>query len=168
MFGSIIAITPLVGWSLPALIPIVTAAAGYLGFVKLTQIDATGWIQGKLAKKIQFQKKNRRIVKVPLSQYIKDIVSPEVGREERLEFVKEDILLVFRKDIRGHFFIEIEGPSSFSSSELRYIADEFYKSMIQQFAYNKIVKELELRGVNIVEEEINERGEIILQTRKWD
>ncbi len=168
MLGTIISITPLVGWSLPALIPIVTAVAGYMGFSKIMSADKTGWLQGNITRKIKAHQHKRRSVKVPIHQYIKDIVSPEIGREERLEFVKEDLLLIFRKDTRGQFFIEIEGPATYTSQELKMMIDEFSKGIIQQFAYNKIVKELELRGMNIIDESLNERGEIILQTRKWD
>lgn len=168
MIGSIITITPIVGWSLPALFPIVTAVAGYMGFVKLTGLDRDSWLQGQLTKKMLEQRRKRKVVAVPLHQYLKDVVSPELGREERLEFKKEDVILIFRKDTRGQFFIEVEGSSKYTGRELQMIINDFANGIIQQFAYNKIVKELNLRGVNVIDEEINEKGEIILQTRKWD
>jgi len=164
MLGFIVTITPIVGWSWPALVPIASAVAGYIGFVKLTGRDSKSRLMGRITQ----QMKNRKVVSVPLYQYIKDVVAEEMDREERLEFKKDNIILIFRKDARGHFYVEVEGPISSTRRELIKIADAFAKNIIQQFAYNKVVKELTLRGVNVVEEEINEKGEIIIQTRKWD
>jgi len=100
-------------------------------------------------------------------QTLTDIVAEELGREERLDFKKGTIILTFRKDARGKFHIEVTGPKSLTMVELLAMGDEFARMIIQQFAHHRIARELDLRGVHIVGEEVDENGDIILHTRKW-
>ncbi len=160
----IIVITPIIGWSWPALLPIISAAAGYVGFVKFTSTDNSAWLKGKIAKEIE----SLRTVTIPLDEILTDVVSEEIGREERLDFRKEDIVLTFRKDIHGKFFIEVTGARTKTARELRQIGDEFARELIQLFAHNRIARELDRRGVQVVEETTNEDGAIVLRIRKWN
>jgi hypothetical protein len=158
-----IVITPILGWSWPALAPIITAAAGLLGYTKLTGDSAKDWLRGKLNTKIE----NLRTVEIAIDALLADVVAEELGREERLNFEQEDFVLTFRKDVRGKFFIEVTGPRTATRMELRARGEEFARTLIQQFAHSKIARELDRRGVQIVEEEVTEEGDIILRTRRW-
>lgn len=158
-----IIITPVLGWSWPALTPIIMAAAGLLGYSKLTGHSAKDWLRGKLNCKIE----NLRTVQVPIDEFLTDVVAEELGREECLDFAKEDFVLTFRKDVRGKFFVEVTGPRTASRMELQARGAEFARTLIQQFAHHKIARELDRRGVQIVEEEVTEEGNIVLRTRRW-
>jgi len=159
----LIIIAPVLGWSFVVLSPLIMAAAGALGFSTLTGKKLNDWLQKELVDNIR----NYRKVTIPLEDYIKEIAAEEVGREERLDFKKSDIVLTFRKDALGKFYVEVTGPRTIPSAELTTMGDEFARNIIQQFAHHKIARELDQRGVHIVEEEVNEEGDIILHTRKW-
>lgn len=159
----LIVIAPVLGWSFVILSPLIMATAGALGYSALTGKKLNHWLQKELTDNI----KNFRKVKLPLEDFVTDVVSEEIGREERLDFKKDNIVLTFRKDALGKFFIEITGPRKNSALELRTMGDEFARNIIQQFSHHKIAKELDQRGVHIVGEEVNDNGDIILHTRKW-
>ncbi|MCD6385542.1 hypothetical protein J7M23_07155 [Candidatus Sumerlaeota bacterium] len=160
----IIVITPIIGWSWPALFPLITAAAGYVGFVKLTGDKQSGWLRGKLTREME----TLRTVQIPLDEFLTDVVSEEIGREERLDFRREDMVLTFRKDIRGKFFIEVTGPRSRTARELRELGEQFARQLIQLFAHHRIASELDRRGVQVVEESTTETGDIVLRIRRWN
>lgn len=156
-------ITPIIGWSWPALTPIIAAAAGLLGYSQLTKEESM-LLRGKLTRKL----KEIRMVELPLHQYLKDLIAEEVEREERLDFRKGDILLTFRKDGRGNLFVEVMAPRTITLAQLRRMGEEFALQVIQQFSHHRIASELDRLGVQIVTEEVNAEGDIILRTRKWE
>jgi len=159
----LIIIVPVLGWSFVVLSPLIMAAAGALGYSTLTGKKLNDWLQKELVDNLR----NYRKVTIPLEDYIKEIAAEEIGREERLDFKKTDIVLTFRKDALGKLYVEVTGPRTIPSAELTTMGDEFARNIIQQFAHHKIARELDQRGVHIVEEEVNEEGDIILHTRKW-
>ena len=160
----LIVIVPVLGWSWIMLSPLIMAAAGAMGYSTLTGKKMKNWLQ----KELEHDVRNLKKVSVPLDDMLKDVVAEEIGREERLDFEKGDILLSFRKDARGKFFVEVTGPRTATRYELMALGDEFARKIIQQFAHHKVARELDQRGVQIVGEEITEDGDIILQTRKWN
>jgi hypothetical protein len=159
----IICLTPAIGWSWPALTPIVTAAAGLLGFKRLTGRGKKDWLRGKLTADLE----NLRTVVIPITEIVADVVGEEVGREERLDFEKGDMLVTFRKDVRGIFFVEVTGSRTATRMDLVQRGQEFAATLVQQFAHNKIAQELDRRGVQVVGEEVRENGDIVLRTRRW-
>lgn len=160
----IIVLLPTLGWSWPVLVPILSAAAGYLGYMKYTDPRPNASLKGKFSQ----QQRNKRTIKIPLTSYIEELVGEELGREEEVIFEKDGIIIVFRKNVRGKFEIQVIGPASTYTKELEEIGRNFALSIVQQFAHSKIARELESRGVHIVNEEVNENGEIVLDVRKWD
>ena len=162
--GTMFFLTPTVGWAFPLLWPALMSAAGALGYKHYTAVVNDVALQGKLTQEM----KSLRSVVLPLENVVKDIVSEEVGREQVLRFVKDDIVLIFKKDMRGKFSIEVMGPETMTQRQLELIGMEFASNVIQQFAYNKMAVEMERKGASIVEEEVNERGDIVLKLRRWD
>jgi len=160
----IIIITPILGWTWVMLSPLVMATAGALGYKALTGDTLNDWLQKELANEL----KNLRKVRVPLEEVAADIVAEEMGREERLDFTKNNIVLTFRKDAHGKFFVEVTGPKTLTMPELLNMGDEFARTIVQQFSHHRIARELDMRGVHIVGEEVAENGDIIIQTRKWN
>lgn len=161
--GSIFVLTPILGWSWPALTPIIAAAAGAAGYRAMTGSTNKKRVLNQLEKQLV----NRRVVEIPLETHIKDIVEEQVGYEEELQFEKDDLVLTFGHDARGKFRIRVIGPTSRTAVELRMAGDEFARELIQQFAYNRIATELDRRGVQVVEETVDEEGNIVLSTRRW-
>lgn len=159
----LIVITPIVGWSMPALAPFATAVAGYLGFSKLTGRGQGAWGQGELEERLQSQ----RLVTLPLRTDTVEPVAEELKHDEFLRFQREDITLIFRKDERGQFHVDVMGPKKRTTRELHAIGQEFAVELIQEFAHSRLVRELDRKGITVVEEERAENGDLVLRTRKW-
>jgi hypothetical protein len=157
-------LTPSVGWTLPLLWPALLSAAGMLGYKLFTSMAEDAPLRGKITKQMEHLK----IVTLPLDQVVKDVVSEEIGREQVLRFVKDDIVVVFKRDVRGKFTIEVMGPDTMSTRELEIIGMEFAGTLVQQFAYNKMAAEMERRGANVISEQVDENGDIVLKLRRWE
>jgi hypothetical protein len=164
MVGHIFVISPLLGWTWPSLVPLAIAAAAGLGYKQLTRTDEKGWARGKLTREME----NLRIVSVPVDELVADVVAEEVGRDERLIFERDDYRLIFRRDPRGKFFTDVMGPKITPAQTLRNEALAFAQELVQEFVYNRVMREMEERGINIVEESVDtESGDIILEARRW-
>ncbi len=163
MASSIFFLTPILGWSWPALVPILIATAGSLGYGLLT----TGGTGKRGRTKLDQTLLNQRMVELKLDELLKDVVSEQLGHDEQLNFQKEDLRVTFGHDARGRFFLRVTGPKHMTAAELRMEGELFARSIIQQFAYNRIAAELDRRGVQLVEESVDEEGNMILQARRW-
>lgn len=164
MIGSIFLLTPTLGWAWPAVAPIATLVAAGMGFRVMTESAKNPLVQSKLTR--QMNRIHR--VTIPLDDVITDVISEEVGIEERLTFERDEFLLVFRKDGRGKFHVEVSGPKSQTVMNLRIRGEEFARELVKKFAYHKMVQQIERRGASIVEEVANEADEsVTLKARQW-
>jgi hypothetical protein len=157
-------VVPTLGWTWPSLLPLAIAAAAGYGYKKLTDTDQSAWLRGRLTTEME----NRRRVSVPIDELVGDVIGEEVGRDERLLFERDDYRLIFRRDPRGKFFVDVLGPKTAAARDMREEAMAFARDLTQEFVYNRLVQEMETRGLNIVKEHVeNESGDIVLDIRKW-
>lgn len=163
MTGYIFVITPSVGWAFPLLWPILMSTAGALGYKLFTSAADDAPLRGKLSAEM----KKLRTVQLALDEVVTGVVADEVGRDQVLRFVRDDITLVFRRDARGKFFVEVMGPQTRSAEELRKLGTEFASTLVQQFAYHRVVSELAKRGAHVVGERVDAEGNIELELRRW-
>ncbi len=162
--GTIFVLTPTVGWAMPLLWPVLLSTAGALGYQMYTSQADDAPLRGRLTREMNRQ----QIVTVPLDRVVQDVVSDEVGRDQVVRFTKGDMVLLFRRDVRGKFTVEVMGPEKLTRLELERAGLEFAAELVQQFAYNKMVREMEARGATVVNEEVNENGDIVLKLRRWE
>lgn len=160
--GMLYVLTPMVGWSWPALVPILGATAAALGYKALTD-SAKPVLKGRLTKKLEEIKR----VTMPLDSMLTDVISEDLGAEERMSFQDGEILLVFRKDARGKFFVEVSGPHKYTGTQLQVRAEDFAREIIRKFAYHKMVEQIERRGATVVEESVEDDGRIVVKSRQW-
>jgi hypothetical protein len=163
MIGSIFVITPTLGWSWPVITPVILATAATLGFKQVTTPSKSRARAGVLGR----AQAKRRTAVLPLDAVIVEPVAEEIGRERRLVFEREGIEVVFRRDGRGKFVVEASGPDTLTLAQIRRHGEEFALALIQEFAHNRVVQELERRGVVVVGEEVAENGDIIIRGRRW-
>jgi hypothetical protein len=154
-------IAPAIGWTWPALWPIATAAAAGLGYKVSSK--PKGIFRGATSNKLD----QLRRVSVPLDKDLAEVVAEEMGREERIQFEKDDMTLVFRKDARGKFFVEVAGPAEKTTLDLRIRAEEFAVEVVRKFAYHKLAEQLQRSGSTIYEEKVEEDGRITMKGRRW-
>lgn len=160
--GSIFILTPMVGWSWPALVPVLGATAAAFGYKALTEPEKPV-LRGRLTKKLDELKR----VKLPLDSVLTDVISDDLGAEERMAFRDGEILLVFRKDAKGKFFVEVSGPHKYTGTQLQIRAEDFAREIVRKFAYHKMVEQIERRGATVVEESVETDGRIVVKSRQW-
>ncbi|HBF33311.1 TPA: hypothetical protein DDW35_01980 [Candidatus Sumerlaeota bacterium] len=157
-------ITPLMGWTWPSLLPLVLAVAAGKGYQKLTSTGDDAWLKGRITREIESMRK----VSVPVDELVEGLIGEEVGRDERLIFEKDDTRLIFRRDTAGKFFVDILGPKERSARALRDEALAFVGDLVQQFSYNRVLKEMDSRGIQLVQENVDtESGDIILEVKRY-
>lgn len=157
-------ITPAIGWSWPALAPIVTAVAAYYGYKAVTAMGEGALFEGKLTQKLREMK----LVEVALPIDVQEEIASELRTEEALRFVREDCILIFRRDVRGKFRVEVMTENvERTRKELEDIGREFAMAVVQEFAHSRLVRELDRKGITVIGEERAENGDIVLRTRRW-
>ena len=157
-----IVILPMLGWAWPALLPIIGATASALGYKTFS--DPKGILRGRLTRRMEKMRRE----KVALDSVLADVIAEELGNEERLMFERDEFILVFRKDARGKFFVEVSAPSDRTALDLKIRAEEFARELVKKFAYHKIAEQLTRAGANVYEEDVQPNGRITLRARKWN
>ena len=143
------------------MVPLVGAAAAALGYKEFS--DPKGILRGRLSNKLDHWRRER----VALDTVLAEVIAEDLGNEERLMFQREDLVLVFRKDARGKFYVEIAGPDTHTALELKIRGEEFAVELVKKFAYNKVAEQLARAGAEVVEEKVEENGAITLNLRRW-
>lgn len=162
--GTLFIVTPTVGWAAPLVWPLVLTAAGALGYKHITESAESQALRAKAQGAVQ----GRKTIELKLDVEATETVADEVKRDQVLHFAREDIEISFQRDLRGKFSIKVTGPDTKSTRELEYAGREFLGVVVQQFAYNKMAQEMERRGANVIGEEVNENGDIVLKLRRWE
>ncbi len=152
---------PTIGWAWPALLPLAGAVASALGYQAFSQ--PKGILRGRLSNTMD---KMRREV-VPLDAVLANVIAEELGNEERLMFKRDEIILIFRKDARGKFFVEVSGPAEKTALDLKMRAEEFAAEMVKKFAYHRIAEQLTRRGAVVFEETVEDNGRVTMKARQW-
>ncbi len=156
-----IVLLPTIGWAWPALAPLAGAVAGALGYKVFS--EPKGIVRGAVSQRLDAMRRET----VALDEVLAEIVAEELGDEERLHFERDDMVLIFRKDARGKFYVEALGPSEQTALNLKLRAEEFARELVRRFAYHKIQEQLGRLGVNVTSERVGERGEIEIKARRW-
>jgi hypothetical protein len=159
--GMIWFVTNALGWSFPALLPIVTAAAGALGYIEIPRLPQRSRLRGRLNRWLA----GLRMVEIPLERV--EVISERLGRDQELLFKKDDILLVFRRDERGRFSLRVIGPRTQTYLQLQVVGREFAELVIRKFTLQRITEELERRGISIAHVGTTGSGEQEIIARKW-
>lgn len=149
------------GWAWPAVAPIVGSVAAGLGYKIMA--EPTGALRGRLTNKLE----NMRRETVPLDAGQTEALAGELQDEERLIFERGEMILVFRKDARGKFFVEALGPVRQSAMNLKTEAAAFAGEIIRKFAYNRLAGQLQRYGGEVVAEETELNGRVTLTVRRW-
>lgn len=157
--GAIITLTPMIGWTWPALLPIISAASAALGYKTIAQ--------SKLKSKLTRRMENLRRETISLDSVLSEVISEELGNEERIAFERDDLLLVFRKDAAGKFFIDVVGSRSQTALNLKLRGEEFARELVRKFAYHKMMEQIQRRGATVIEEELTEDGRNVIKCREW-
>ncbi len=159
----IIALTPIVGTSFPALVPAILSVAGALGYRATTGSNQGGQLNKKLRQQIE----ERTNVTLRVDEIVFEAVEEEVARAESIYLEKDDIVLGIIKDERNRLRIEVSGPKGIDPKLLERQGQEFMEEVAQMFAQNRAVEQIERLNAEVAEEVREENGEIRLTIRRW-
>lgn len=88
-------------------------------------------------------------------------------RGENFTLVKDDITAVFHRDGRGDIAVHLSGDG-IGQERLREAGAELINRVKQQYAYTKVMSELEERGFEVVNQEAEADHSIRIQVRRWN
>jgi hypothetical protein len=145
--SSVIVLTPLViaGW--PVITAAVTAAVGSMGFSIVSGATANAGV----ATQAQERTANRAEIDVEDSEILAETTSAAGANEIVVE--RDGVRAVFSRDARGALKLCMEGEH-LSKAELRRLGEELIGRVTQQYAYHRVVTELQQRNMTIVDEEV--------------
>ncbi len=86
-------------------------------------------------------------------------------REETIVVTQGDIRITFHKDPRGRVTMHVDGKGK-TEAELKAIGQEVMNRILQQYAYQRVMDELEKRGFTVVKEEVDENQVIRIRVRR--
>ena len=151
-------LTPVVIAAWPAFSAAVVAAATSLGYT----IVEEGIQQHRDGEVYQ---EGERGVQLEIEQ--SEIVTNQLGRDQRIKVMRGDVTVAFSRDARGKASVCVTGPGH-SDEELRAIGEELSQRVVQRYVHRRLLDEVRARGFNVVEEEVDENQAIRLKVRHWD
>ena len=154
--GATLILVPVVVAAWPAFSAAVVAAAASLGY----------HVAAETAKgRAPAAKKETESVNVQIER--SEVVTNQLGRDQRLSVTKEGITVIFSRDARGKASLCVTGHGHDAES-LRALGEELSRAVVQQYVYQKITDEMRARGFVVVEEETTQERAIHLKVRHWE
>jgi len=150
-------LTPLVIAAWPAFSAAVAAAATSLGYAIVEE--------GLNQQQERSIGTTGRGVQLEIEQ--SEIVTNQLGRDQRIRVMRGGVTVTFSRDGRGKASICVTGPGH-SDEELRAIGEELSQRVVQKYVHRRLLDEMQARGFNVVEEEVDDNNAIRLKVRHWD
>jgi hypothetical protein len=141
----------------PAFSAAVVAAAGSLGW------QVANEIQAQAAENTA----HPGTAKVQLEIERSEVVTNQLGRDQRIAVSREGVTVTFSRDARGKASLCVTGTGE-SDETLRALGEELSQAVVQQYVYQKLMDEMRTRGFNVVEEEVSADRSIRLKVRHWE
>ena len=151
-------LTPVVIAAWPAFSAAVTAAAASLGYTLVEESikqSQTGTVNETGERKVNLEIEQS------------EIVTNQLGRDQRIKVTRGDVTVTISRDARGKASICVTGPGH-SDEELRAIGEELSQRVVQKYVHRRLMDEIRARQFVVVEEEVDENNAIRLKVRHWD
>lgn len=155
--GACLVLAPIVVAAWPAFSAAVVAAATSLGY----------HVASEMARQSRSTKATARPSSVNIELARGEVVTGQLGRDQRITVNREGITMVFSRDSRGKPLINVTGTGQ-TEEELRALGRELGNAVVQQYVQQKIKDELRNRGFVLVEEQAAENRAIHLKVRHWE
>jgi hypothetical protein len=150
-------LAPVVVAAWPAFSAAVTAAATSLGFTIVAEK-----ISAKAASVTADAKQS-----VELSIENSELVTGQLGRDQRITVTRAGVTVTFSRDARGKASLCVTGTGH-TDDALRAIGEELSGRVVQQYVYQRLMEELRTRHFNVVEEATDASHAIHLKVRHWE
>jgi hypothetical protein len=151
-------LTPVVVAAWPIFTAAVAAAATSLGYTVVAEsMDKLGQATNEknVAKQVELQIANT------------ELVTGQLGRDQRITVSRNDVTVTFSRDARGRAQVCVNGAGQ-PEEALRALGQELSQSVVQHYVYRKLIDECRARQFIIVEEEVEADKSIRLKVRQWE
>jgi|SRR6185369_4717418 hypothetical protein len=150
-------LTPVVIAAWPAFSAAVVAAATSLGYQVVSESNKT--CHATVAPE------GSKTVNLDIAQ--SELVTNQLGRDQRIVVMREGATVTFSRDARGKASLCVSGDG-YAEEKLRALGEELSGRVVQQYVYQKLMDEMRTRGFVVVEEETCEDQAIRLKVRHWE
>ena len=158
--GGVCILTPVVVAVWPAFSAAVTAAATSLGYSVLAEgVD--------VVNRHVDAKDESRYRRIQLEIGNSELVTGQLGRDERIAVTRGGMTVSFVRNARGRAQVCVEGLGS-SDEALRALGEELSHRVVQQYVYQRVMDELRARQFLVVEEETKADQSIHVKFRRWE
>ena len=96
-----------------------------------------------------------------------EIVSGQLGRDQRMSVTRDGVTVTFSRDARGKAGLCVRGEG-YSEEELRVAGEELSQRVVQQYVYQRLTQEVQARGYSVVEETRDASQAIHMRIRHWE
>jgi len=150
-------LAPVVVTAWPAFSAAVVAAAGSLGYT----------ISEEAVSRLLPNDAPACPARIELEIPQSEIVTGELGRDQRISVSKDGITVTFSRDARGRAAVCVTGTGQ-SETELRAAGEELSRCVVQQYVYQRLMQEVQTRGYVVVDENKDQNGAIHMRIRHWE
>jgi hypothetical protein len=95
------------------------------------------------------------------------VMAENLMRGESFTLERDGLTAVFRMDGRGQCTVHVAGEGR-SNAQLEEAGRELMDRVRQQFAYAKVMAEMEERGFEVIGQEVDADNAIRLRVRRWN
>jgi len=147
-------LAPVVVAAWPAFSAAVVAAAASLGYQVASAAAAPG----------QAVEDKPKAVHLEIEQ--SEIVTDQLGRDQRIVVTRDGVTVTFARDVRGAASLCVTGED-YTHEQLRAFGEELSQRVVQQYVYQRLTDEMRRRDFLIVEEEVYASHAIRIKVRHW-
>ena len=151
-------LAPIVVAAWPAFSTAVVAAATSLGYaVAQEAANQTG----------KSSREQASATRVNLEITQSELVTDQLGRDQRISVTREGVTVTFSRDARGQASLCVTGQGH-TEAALRALGEELSRRVVQKYVYQKLMDEMQARKFLVVEEETDANHAIHLKVRHWE
>lgn len=150
-------VVPVVAGSWPMISAAIVAAGAAMGYAAAKRAE------NNLAQELGVNASSG----VSLVMEDSQIVSETLIRGESFTLQRDGLTATFRMDGRGQCTVHVGGEGK-ADHELAAAGQELMDRVRQQFAYSKVMGELEERGFEVVGQEVDADNAIRVRVRRWN
>ncbi|MBN1459508.1 MAG: DUF1257 domain-containing protein [Armatimonadetes bacterium] len=142
------------GWPvMAAAIGAACAAMGYTAHRTLEQRDVNAISSAPIRQRVELEMSHAEVIGEALS------------REQSVQFEKDGVVATFTKDARGNLGLHVDGE--LGREELTRVGQQLLNQVRQQYACEKVKSEVLTQGFSLVDEHVDEQGNIRLKVRRF-
>ena len=156
--SAVCVLAPVVVAAWPAFSSAVVAAAGSMGYVVADEA-VSAFLGGSGTQ--------TRNASVDLAIPNSEIVTGQLGRDQRISVSRDGVTVTFSRDERGKAGLCVLGNGQ-SEEELRAAGEELSRRVVQQYVYQRLTQEMQSRGYMVVEENTDANQAIHMRIRHWE